>query len=87
MAAWGDRAGDALSDQVFDKVDALTQFATERNKTLLELAMSWLLAKPAVASVIAGATKPDQVRANADAATWKLTDADLAEIDSRLAAI
>ena len=87
MAAWGDRATDALSDKVFDKVDVLQAFADEHGRSLLELAMSWLLARPAVASVIAGATKPEQVRANADAAGWKLSDADLATIDERLAAI
>jgi aryl-alcohol dehydrogenase-like predicted oxidoreductase len=87
MAAWGDRATDALSDKVFDKVDVLQSFADEHGRSLLELAMSWLLARPAVASVIAGATKPEQVRANADAAGWKLSDADLATIDERLAAI
>jgi aryl-alcohol dehydrogenase-like predicted oxidoreductase len=43
--------------------------------------MSWLLRYPAVASVIAGATKPEQVRANADAAQWQLSGKDLSEID------
>jgi len=49
--------------------------------TLLPVAIGGLLAMPAIASVIAGATKPEQVRANADAVTWKLSDADLKEID------
>ena len=45
--------------------------------------MSWLLHRPTVASVIAGATTPEQVRANVQAATaWRLTDADLAQIDA-----
>jgi aryl-alcohol dehydrogenase-like predicted oxidoreductase len=46
--------------------------------------MSWLLAHPVVASVIAGATSPEQVRANSGATGWRLTEADLAEIDSLL---
>src|SRR5262245_34992346 len=61
--------------------EALQAFAARRGHTLLELAMSWLTAYPAVASVIAGATSPDQVRANAAAVNWRLTPADLAEID------
>jgi aryl-alcohol dehydrogenase-like predicted oxidoreductase len=59
----------------------LRAFAESRGHTLLELAFSWLLARRAVASVIAGATRPEQVRANAKAATWKLTGEELAEID------
>ena len=47
----------------------------------MELAISWLVAQPEVASVIAGATRPDQVRANADAAKWELLPEDLAEVD------
>ena len=54
--------------------------------TLLELAFAWLEAKPAVASVIAGATKPEQVAANAAATEWRLEPADLAEIDAVIAA-
>ena len=57
-------------------------FAEARGHTLLELAFSWLLARPPVASVIAGATSPEQVAANAEAAGWRLTPAELAEIDA-----
>ena len=53
--------------------------------TLLELAVSWLAAQPAVASVIAGATSPEQVREKAAAAGWKLSAAELAEVDAILA--
>ncbi|WP_372621367.1 aldo/keto reductase [Falsiroseomonas sp.] len=60
----------------------LGDFAAARGHTLLELAFSWLLARPPIASVIAGATTPDQVRANAAAGGWALTEADLAEIDA-----
>ncbi len=70
-----------LSDDKLNVVEALTLYSTSRGHSVLELAMSWLLQRPAVASVIAGATSPAQVRANVQAAAWKLTGADLAEID------
>ena len=62
----------------------LDGWARDHGHTLLELAMSWLLARPTVASVIAGATKPEQAQANAAAAAaaWTLTDDDLREIDA-----
>ncbi len=62
-------------------VERLERFAKERGHTLLELAFSWLLARPAVASVIAGATKPEQVEKNAVSANWSLSSEELAEID------
>ena len=77
-----ERVEDALSDKVFDRVEALDAFARGRGHTLLELAIAWLLARPAVASVIAGATKPEQAGANAAAAAWTLTDDDLREVDA-----
>ncbi|HEY0709248.1 MAG TPA: aldo/keto reductase, partial [Polyangia bacterium] len=49
--------------------------------TLLELAISWLASHPVVASVIAGATSPDQIQLNANAVGWKLSDEERAEID------
>jgi aryl-alcohol dehydrogenase-like predicted oxidoreductase len=81
-----DRQEQALSDAVMNRVEALDAWARDHGHTLLELAFSWLLARPAVASVIAGATKPDQVAANAAAAEWKLTPADITEIDDVIAA-
>jgi aryl-alcohol dehydrogenase-like predicted oxidoreductase len=77
-----DRAEQALSDKVFDRVEALEGWARDHRHTLLELAFAWLLARPVVATVIAGATKPEQVHANAAAAAWKLSDDDLREIDA-----
>ena len=71
----------ALSDRRFDVVEALDAFSRQRGHTLLELAMSWLASLPNLASVIAGATKPDQVRANAAAVGWKLNDEDRTRID------
>jgi aryl-alcohol dehydrogenase-like predicted oxidoreductase len=80
----GGRFADLLADRSLEVVEQLIAFAEARGRTLLELAISWLLARPAVASVIAGATSPEQVAANARAATWRLTPADLAEIDAIL---
>jgi aryl-alcohol dehydrogenase-like predicted oxidoreductase len=71
----------ALSDRRFDVVEQLDAFARDRDHSLLELAMSWLVGLPHLASVIAGATKPEQVRANAAAASWKLSDDERAEVD------
>ena len=65
----------------FDCVERLAVFAEERGHTILELAMSWLVAQPLVSSVIAGAMSPGQVRANAAAARWELLPEDLAEVD------
>ncbi len=53
-----------------------------QGKTLVELAFSWLLARPIVSSVIAGATKPEQIEANVKAADWALTAEDLAAVDA-----
>ena len=73
--------GQFLTDANWQKLDALTAFAQKRGLTILDLAMSWIAARPLVASVIAGATKPEQVEANVKAAAAKLTAADMAELD------
>ena len=70
-----------LTDDQFDIVAKLTDFAEARGHTILELAFSWLLAQPVVPSVIAGATKPVQVEANVKAGDWVLTADELAAID------
>jgi aryl-alcohol dehydrogenase-like predicted oxidoreductase len=70
-----------MNDEVLDKVEKLIAFAESRGHTILELAFSWLLTREVVSSVIAGATKPEQVRANANAAVWDLTEADLEEVN------
>jgi aryl-alcohol dehydrogenase-like predicted oxidoreductase len=75
-----------LTDENWALVGRLDGFAAERGHTLLELALSWLVRRPAVASVIAGATKPEQVEQNVRAAGWALTPEDFEEID-RLTAI
>ncbi|HUO11801.1 MAG TPA: aldo/keto reductase [Caulobacteraceae bacterium] len=85
LAAWGPRGAQALNDKNFDKVEALESWAAERGHSMLELAFAWLLGHPVVSSVIAGATKPEQVAANAATAGWKLTADEVAEV-TKLAA-
>src|SRR5690606_36606846 len=70
-----------LSDENLARVEALRDFAEARNRSLLDLAFSWLLSSPAVASVIAGASKPEQIRSNAAATGWRLSPDELGEID------
>jgi aryl-alcohol dehydrogenase-like predicted oxidoreductase len=69
-----------LSDRTFDRLEALEGWATARGHTLLELAFAWLLGHPAVSSVIAGAAKPGQATANAQAAGWALSPDEVAEV-------
>jgi aryl-alcohol dehydrogenase-like predicted oxidoreductase len=83
----GSRAEAGFGPKVFTEqnlawAERLRQFAERSGHTLLELAISWLAAQPAVASVIAGAKTREQVRANASAAAWKLTRAELDEIEA-----
>jgi aryl-alcohol dehydrogenase-like predicted oxidoreductase len=79
--SWGLRT---LTPDNLELVEKLIGFARARNRTLLDLAFAWLLAHRPVASVIAGATRADQVRANVASATWQLSAADLSEIDNLL---
>jgi aryl-alcohol dehydrogenase-like predicted oxidoreductase len=69
-------------DAAFDVIEGLERFAAERGLTLLDVAIGGLAAQPAVASVIAGATRADQVVANAAAASWQPTADELAELDA-----
>src|ERR1700722_15214414 len=62
-----------FSEPTFARVEALAAYAEARGHTLLELAFAWLLAQPAVATVIAGAARPGQAAANANAAGWRMT--------------
>ncbi len=84
----GTRLGEkqALADKYhseanLEKVELLRKFAEDRGHTLLKLAFSWLLSHQAVASVIAGATKPEQIEANAKAGDWELKTDELMQID------
>jgi aryl-alcohol dehydrogenase-like predicted oxidoreductase len=70
-----------LTDRNWAVVESLAAFCAARGRTLLDLAFSWLLHRPAVASVIAGATAPEQVEANVRAAEWALSREDMDEID------
>jgi aryl-alcohol dehydrogenase-like predicted oxidoreductase len=69
-----------VDPETWGRLEALEAFATERGLTLLDVAIGGLAAMPAVASVIAGATKPEQVRANAAAGAWEPTAEDLAAL-------
>jgi aryl-alcohol dehydrogenase-like predicted oxidoreductase len=68
---------DVFTEETFDRIEALERFAGERGVTLLEVAIGGLLGEPAVASVIAGATKPEQVQANAAVGQWEPTPEDI----------
>jgi aryl-alcohol dehydrogenase-like predicted oxidoreductase len=70
-----------LTDENWQIVERLGDFCETRGKTLLDLAFSWLLANPTVSSVIAGATKIEQLKANVAAAEWTLTADELAQVD------
>jgi aryl-alcohol dehydrogenase-like predicted oxidoreductase len=70
-----------FTDEMFERLEAFEAFAKERGRTLLQVAVGGLLAQPAISSVIAGSTKPEQVRANVEAANWEATPEDLAELN------
>ncbi len=70
-----------LTPENFDRVERYEAFAPARGHTIGELAVSWLLANPVVCSVIAGATRPEQVESNVRAAEWALAPEDLRELD------
>ena len=74
-------AASGMSDKRMSAVEALRRIADSSGHSILELAFSWLLRHRNVASVIAGATRPEQIRANAQAANWRLSEAELLEID------
>ena len=71
-----------MTPENLEVVENLIEFAKGCDRTILELAFSWLLSRPMVASVIAGATSADQVRANANAGTRHLSDLDLEKINT-----
>ena len=77
-ARYGDRF---LNEATWPIVERLESFAEARGRTLLELAFSWLAARPCVSSIIAGATRPEQLAANVRATGWMLTSDELQEID------
>jgi aryl-alcohol dehydrogenase-like predicted oxidoreductase len=70
-----------LASAPWDTIEALQRYAEQRGRSMLEVAVGWLAAQPTTASVIAGATSPDQVRANAAAGGWEPSADDLATLD------
>jgi aryl-alcohol dehydrogenase-like predicted oxidoreductase len=70
-----------ISEANWAIVEKLSAFAASRGHTLLELAFSWLTSRPYVSSVIAGATKPEQIEQNVKAVDWAMTPEEIAEID------
>jgi aryl-alcohol dehydrogenase-like predicted oxidoreductase len=70
-----------LTERNWEIAEKLADFAEARGRTMLELAFSWLLAQSPVASVIAGATRPEQLEQNVKAGGWRITADELAEID------
>jgi aryl-alcohol dehydrogenase-like predicted oxidoreductase len=75
-----DRRATFLDDDRLAAVARLTEYATAHGRSLLELAMGYLISEPTVASVIAGATRPEQIEANVAAASWLLSDAERREV-------
>jgi aryl-alcohol dehydrogenase-like predicted oxidoreductase len=83
LAKWGDFGRSFRTDERMVVVERLEEYVATHGHTLLELALSWLSGAPTVGSVIAGATSPGQVRANATAVTaWPLTEQERAEVSS-----
>ena len=76
-ATEGRLAGSEIAAERWDRAEALQRYADERGRSLLEVAVGGLLAMPAVTSVIAGATKPEQVRANVAAGAWEPSSDDV----------
>jgi aryl-alcohol dehydrogenase-like predicted oxidoreductase len=79
-ATEGRLAGREIPEERWERLERLQHFAAERGASLLEVAIGGLAAMPAIASVIAGATKPEQVRANVEAGGWKPSPEDLAAL-------
>ncbi|MEM9684651.1 MAG: aldo/keto reductase, partial [Pseudomonadota bacterium] len=75
---------DNLEKADFDLLERLETYAVDHGYDLLTLAISWLAAQPSIACIIAGGSRPAQMAANANAARWKLTSENLAEIDNLL---
>jgi aryl-alcohol dehydrogenase-like predicted oxidoreductase len=73
-----------MTDANYDKVEAMTAWAQERDHSMVDLAHAWLLGQPQVSSVISGATKVEQIEANAKGGDWQLTAEELAEVNGIL---
>ncbi len=75
-----------MTDANYAKVEKMSRWAEERGQSMVDLAHAWLLAQPAVSSVISGATKVEQIQTNAKGAEWQLTAEELAEVNGILGA-
>jgi len=84
FATEGRQAARVLSDENFATLAKLERFASDRDHTVGELALAWLGSQSSVASVIAGATRPEQVDENVQALEWRLTPEDLRALDAAL---
>lgn len=82
LANAGPMAARVLTDKNYEMLGKLEAFADARGKSMVDLAIGWLARLPHVGSVIAGATKPEQVDQNVAAGAWKLTAEELAEVDA-----
>jgi aryl-alcohol dehydrogenase-like predicted oxidoreductase len=82
LAAMGDAAASQLSEERLAAVAALDALAHAHGHTVLDLAFGWLLSRPAIASVIAGATRAEQIAANVAAGQWSPGEDVLAEVDA-----
>ena len=83
LASGEDRHGALLTRDNFDRLDRLEAYASDRGRSLLELAVGWLASHEAVTTVICGATREDQVRANAAAVSaWRMTADEIAEVSA-----
>jgi aryl-alcohol dehydrogenase-like predicted oxidoreductase len=77
LGLWGERGARMLADAQFDKVERFEGFAKERGFGLLDLAFGWLLSQPQISSVIAGATRPEQVESNVKAGERRLAPTEM----------
>jgi aryl-alcohol dehydrogenase-like predicted oxidoreductase len=82
LTAMGDGAKSQLSDDRLAAVADLDELAEREDHSVLDLAFGWLLTRPAIASVIAGATRPEQIAANVAAGAWRPSDEVLAAVDT-----
>jgi aryl-alcohol dehydrogenase-like predicted oxidoreductase len=82
LALMGERGAEQLSEPRLAAVAALGELAARHGHSVLDLAFGWLLSRAPVASVIAGATKPEQIASNVAAGEWRLSDEVLAEVDA-----
>jgi aryl-alcohol dehydrogenase-like predicted oxidoreductase len=84
FAEWKSMAPRYMTPGNWEIIGRAEKFCTERDHSLLELAFAWLLSKPVISSVIAGATKPEQLVQNTAAASWRLSPVELQELDKQL---